>query len=863
MTKFKNNITHFFTTSFVCFSLVLLVAATPVLVFAAPPQENNRQDELSQIPLIASIRFFYEPLLGEFNTQKFLEDRGSKLATVRVAASNKTEPILASQAINETARKYDLAPQILLVLLELHTGLIDSKNPNDDQLKKPFNLPTQAASGFYAQLEWVAKFLAETAPKYNAVPNTDKSPDTALRKLLVHTKGTEQKNNLNDRSFEETYKKFFSVESVSFPAELNIDLSGAKLPFTGTKRYTSGPHGNGTTAGCVQVALTNASAIDFARNTTSDPESFEVLSILPGTLIARDANASGGIGNRIRIKHSDTLTSEYWHLASFSSEIQSLEPGKPVPQGFKLGLAGDTGGQDGIHLHLELRTPSNVPVSWDGKIIDSYNIGMHRINSNPTFGYNYQGSGVIGNSKLHQITAFCGDTSANLAVVGNAYNGTSEQNGLDPNTIFADITAGTSAGRMMSSNGAPKTWIKNFGASSTSQERAYSATLLADGSYIVAGHTGADATLIKLDSSGNVLWQKKYSPGNSMEIKSTSDGGFVSVGNYLATSSSPFDIIVKKFDTNGNVLWQKTYGGSHTENAQSIEQTSDGGYIIGGHTRSVNGGSGGGDAWVIKINATGDISWQKSYGDSYSADYANSVIQLSDGSYIFTGRNDSTNFGSNMWVVKLDTSGNIVWKKTYKSVSTKTSIGHRILQLSDGDFIVLGFSNGATLYRLNSAGDILWQRVFKEGDASGAISFVIDQDNGFILGGNTYTSGLGEDVWIIKVNSQGNIVWQNKYGGSKNDGLTKIIKTSDAGILAVGSTESYGTAVDMWLLKLDGNGTTGNSCLIIKPSSATETTQTSNLVSASIVTRSVTTTTVSPNITTSTLALTSSQQCTQ
>jgi len=450
--------------------IIFLVA----LIIAIPHPEHissvhAQADTLGMRPLIVDSKFRVEPLLGTFDVQGFLEDRSSGLAGSLVPARGGSL-VKASTVINDISLHYGIAPQVILVLMQIRSGIVEARDPSPAQLNAPLGLPDQLASGFYAQIESVAKKLDLESPRYYQAGGTQaqellpladgtlvaiprgKSPTSALLKFFGTGSNDSRALDENAVAFDVLYREYYGTDPLAFPDQLTASLSGARLPFVGTRRYTGGPHGGKSTSPCNQIAIGDGSGIDFARNTSSDVENWEVLSILPGTLLSRDTNVNYGIGNRIRIQHSDTLVSEYWHLDKFSAEIQSKNIGDSIPQGFPLGNAGDSGGQSAIHLHLDLRTPSGSPVQWDGESIDGYTIGIHKVFDNQNLGLNYQGSAVLGRTKRKQITAYCPGPDA-YALVGTNFNNATEQNGVDPDTIFADISYNDpNAGRVTSTN---------------------------------------------------------------------------------------------------------------------------------------------------------------------------------------------------------------------------------------------------------------------------------------------------------------------------------------------------------------------------------------------------------------------------
>ena len=230
-------------------------------------------------------------------------------------------------------------------------------------------------------------------------------------------------------------------------------------------------------------------------------------------------------------------------------------------------------------------------------------------------------------------------------------------------------------------------------------DRAYSISQTLDEGYIVAGSAYTDgssssgdlggcnghyeAWIVKLDVLGDIVWQNCLGGSNyehAYSIQQTNDGGYVFAGNSssndgaVSGNNGAYDYWVVKLDASGNIAWQKCLGGSGEETASSIQQTADGGYIVAGNSSSndgdVSSNNGGADYWIVKLDALGNISWQKSLGGS-SSDKANSIEQTIDGGYIVAGEsfsNDGNVTGNNgamdYWIVKLDPSGNIAWQKS-------------------------------------------------------------------------------------------------------------------------------------------------------------------------------------------------------
>jgi hypothetical protein len=223
-------------------------------------------------------------------------------------------------------------------------------------------------------------------------------------------------------------------------------------------------------------------------------------------------------------------------------------------------------------------------------------------------------------------------------------------------------------------------WARGYGG--RGGDAAYCVQNTTDGGYIVAGCTnsfgagGCDFWVLKLDSNGGVDWQKTYGGGDedmAFSVQQTSDGGYIVAGQ-TSSFDEPWNwhAWILKLDSNGGVDWQKTYGGTHGDAAYSVHQTNDGGYIVAGVTDSF--GSGGSDFWVLKLNSTGGVDWQNAYGGS-STDIASYAQQTADGGYITAGTTMSFGAGDyDFWVVKLGTNGSVTWGPGNGAATTRTSV---------------------------------------------------------------------------------------------------------------------------------------------------------------------------------------------
>jgi parallel beta-helix repeat protein len=386
----------------------------------------------------------------------------------------------------------------------------------------------------------------------------------------------------------------------------------------------------------------------------------------------------------------------------------------------------------------------------------------------------------------------------------------------------------TMAGYITVSVPAVKQWVKTYGGPYPDQ--VYFIQQTSDGGYIAAGETGSfgvsgnDAWLLKLDSGGNVEWQKTYGgTGNdyAYSIQQTQDGGYVVAGERSSSSTSSYAWVLK-LDSSGNIQWTNAYGGIGSDYAYSIRQTQDGGYIVAGGTGSFS--AGGSDAWVLKLDGSGNIQWAKAFG-AIGNDYAYSIQQSQDGGYIVAGGTESFGAGgSDAWVLKLDGSGNVQWAKAYGGISN--DYAYSIQQAQDGSYAVAGetesFSAGgsdAWLLKLDGSGNVQWAKAYGGTGNDYAYSIQQTADSGFVIAGETASFGAGSyNAWVLKLDGSGNVQLQKTFGSISDDFARSIQRTSDGGYIVAGGTGSFGAGgIDAWVLKLGG----GNSgCNIIGSSSA-------------------------------------------
>jgi len=302
-------------------------------------------------------------------------------------------------------------------------------------------------------------------------------------------------------------------------------------------------------------------------------------------------------------------------------------------------------------------------------------------------------------------------------------------------------------------------WEKTYGGSNN--KRATSIQQTIDGGYIIAT---LDGDILKIDSSGNVIWQNSYNFWDAA-IQQILGGGYIVTGSIGSLGGDDHDIAVTELDSNGAVIWQKTYGGSGHDGPRvalitvPITQTTDGGYIFA--TGTLSFGAGDEDAWVVKLDSEGTIVWQKTYG-GIEIDAAFSIQESSAGGYIVAGTTYSFGAGEDdAWILRLDSAGNVIWQKVYGGYSFE--VANSIQQTTDGSYVFVGtgfsFSNtdGLWVVKLDSLGNIIWQNSYTEKRAGNHPVIQQTIDEGYIVGTNSAGDNNIWDFWVLKLGSNGEI----------------------------------------------------------------------------------------------------------
>jgi len=313
----------------------------------------------------------------------------------------------------------------------------------------------------------------------------------------------------------------------------------------------------------------------------------------------------------------------------------------------------------------------------------------------------------------------------------------------------------------------------------------------------------------------DTMWTKVYGGNNreyGYDIQQTIDGGYIIVGKTNSFGAGAFDLWLIKTDSYGDINWTKTYGGNSDDEGRSVQRTSDGGYIIIGNIKPVSINDE--DIWLLKTNELGDTLWTKIFGD-YSWDKGYSVQQTSDGGYIVVGFTKSFGAGSkDIWLIKTDSSGDTLWTKTFGTAWDDE--GYDVYQTKDDGYIITGYSSAGPsdyiwLLKTDQDGDTLWTRNYGGTHGGKGLSVLQTIDDGIVLTGYYYYSSqyyFHADVHLIKTNIIGELIWDKKlwHSGIGNS----VQETSDQGFIVVAQStfDETGNTGNLYLIKTNSLGDT-------------------------------------------------------
>lgn len=492
-------------------------------------------------------------------------------------------------------------------------------------------------------------------------------------------------------------------------------------------------------------------------------------------------------------------------------------------------------------------------IDWNRSLVGYWNFehtNITQVTDNSTYGNNAMCVGRNGTNNL---------TTGKYGI-GFYFNGSSDQY----------LDCGDDSSLDISSNNITiEFWIKEFestfnkkygnntGSNHLFDDYGYSILQTLDGGYVVTGQvdnnnngTTGNISLIKLDSNGSLIWQKFYG-GDTEEyvnaVQQTSDGGYIIVGAKNSTATGPHDLYLIKTDSNGNLGWERTYGGDQDDEGNSVQQTSDEGYIITGYTKSFGVGNEQGgpisqNLWLLKTDASGNVvygvndttTFNRTFGN-FSDDCGYSVKQTNDSGYIVAGQTQSfgngTSSTSDLWLIKTNSTGSENGTDTYTgnwTWGTKgyADFGRDVKQLRNNTgYIVTGYTkpdadNAYNVYLIklnwscsnNSDGEV-FNKTYSFGDTTKADKgFSVDEttDDGFVISGSWDETEDSGGLLLMKTDASGTLLWSRSYGEQNtNEERGKCVKeTSDGGFIIAGVDEwgSDCNSRDIWVIKTDANG---------------------------------------------------------
>ena len=343
---------------------------------------------------------------------------------------------------------------------------------------------------------------------------------------------------------------------------------------------------------------------------------------------------------------------------------------------------------------------------------------------------------------------------------------------------------------------------------------------------------------------------------SGQSIVSTTDGGYAVLGytqsmdfDVTDKSNTSYDYWLLKFDAEGQQEWQHVYGGNDDDRGQEIINTSDGGYAILGSSKSEDGevseNSGSDDFWMVKLNTFGAIEWEKSFG-YFGADNGFSILQTQDQGFLITGVLDVTasegegntnrfntarHAGGDYWVIKLDQMGELQWRRYYGGSFTDTAYAAAetqaknfiIVGSSDSDDVDISNNKGSYDFwalKLSNDGELLWEKSYGGSEIEEARDIIMTSDGNFLIVGNTRSRDAdvslnngAADVWLIKINPNGELIWEKTFGGSSFDNAQAIHKTQNNDYIIAGNSRSSDIDLirnkgqnDAWFFKIDSEG---------------------------------------------------------
>ena len=315
-----------------------------------------------------------------------------------------------------------------------------------------------------------------------------------------------------------------------------------------------------------------------------------------------------------------------------------------------------------------------------------------------------------------------------------------------------------------------------------------------------------DILLVKVDEDGFGLWEKSFGGPDNEEayaVKQCMNGGYILAG-YSNSYGAASEVYVVKTDSYGKLEWDKTYGGPNLDRAYEIIETHDGHFIIVGVTNSPGISHGNDDIWLQKIDGQGNTVWRNAYGES-NHEVGYDVVELPDGGFLVLGyKNFYDVSGKDIYLIRTDSVGTIVWAKTYGSSMVFDEIGYSIHEAYPSGYLICASTNSRDngwfdpqVIKIDYDGNMQWSAIYNGSGRSHTrwVATPTYDGGAAIIGTTTYyhtNEGDNEDIYLIKIDQQGQELWNIGFEGGDSDWGWSIVETCINDLLIVGSTKSYG-----------------------------------------------------------------------
>ena len=362
----------------------------------------------------------------------------------------------------------------------------------------------------------------------------------------------------------------------------------------------------------------------------------------------------------------------------------------------------------------------------------------------------------------------------------------------------------------------PCTWERTFGAASDDK---LSAVIPVDAGFVATGNSRAGRTgpygawMVGLTQAGDPLWRRDFEGAQTRQLRdivALADGGFWAAGHTHANTGGTSDLWLVRLDETGTTLFERTYGSPAHDRARAAVPTEDGGVIVAGFTASH--GAGGRDLWVTRHAADGTLVWSQTLGTE-GGDEAFDLVRLPGGDVAVTGTVSAQQPpGSDLVVARLSPEGAVRWQRIFDR--SPLDVGTALTALDDGGLVVVGNTSVQGLrdtdvwaMRLNADGAMLWARILGGARVDEPWEVIAGPSNAVTIASESFSTGEGGDIWLVHLDPDGEMLWQRHFGGALWDKPSALVQMDDGGLLLGGHTASKGAGFeDGWLLRLTSDG---------------------------------------------------------